>query len=347
MNFLTKYLASKSGKFICDAPFSQVYIYPDGRVYLCPDCYLTPSAAIGNLNKNSFDEIWNSVTAQFIRREALRGIYHYCSTTYCLSDTNFHAKTIPDKNIKYTCIQKKYPKMVCIGADSECNAACIMCRKELSRMSDEELKESNSKIEKLYIPILKDAEFLTLSTTADPFGSRNTRLLLKTAANTYPKLKFNILTNGILCDEFNCKELGIENRLNKIMFSIHASNRNTYNDIVKNGNWDKVCKNIEWAEEQRDKNKINTLYLAFVVSSKNYYDIPDFIEFAKNHKIKALFWLCRDWGDNLSNSGEQLEVWDMRHPKFSEYCNIINNIDFNNEFAAFSPEIMNIKRRRI
>ena len=52
------------------------------------------------------------------------------------------------------------------------------------------------------------------------------------------------MTNGILCDKYNCKELGINGKINKVMFSIHASNRETYEKVVKHGNFEKMYEKI-------------------------------------------------------------------------------------------------------
>ena len=338
---LFAFLSKEKNKkvFACPAVFSQVYIYPDGRVFLCPDCYMSSKALIGNLNEYPFEKIWNSKKAIEVRKEVKKGIYNYCKPSYCFAKSNYNCRLIPFKNIDYSPKQKKFPKMVCIGSDCECNVNCIMCRPTLSRLTDEELVEMNKKIDSIFIPILKDAEELTLSTTADPFASRHTSLLMKTAVEKYPNLKLNLLTNGILCSKTKCDELGVTSRLSKIMVSFHASNEETYNNVVKNGNFKKVIQNIEWLSELKGNNKIDALFFAFVVSSKNYQDIPNFVEFTKKYNAKALFWCCRDWGGNLKNSDEPLEILQYSHPKHQEFVNILKQVDMNSDKCYFSPEL--------
>lgn len=322
-------------KFICPGAFSEVYIYHDGRVFLCPDCFMTKNAEIGNLNNNTFEEIWNSQKAITIRKEILKGKYNYCSPSLCFAKSNYNIRLVPFKNIEYKAFQKEFPKMVCIGADCECNANCIMCRKDIVHYTDEELIEYKKKVDSLYIPILKNAETLTLSTTGDPFASRNTRYLMKTAAKTYPNLKFNLITNGIFCDEFNCNDTGITDRLSNVMVSIHASNEETYNKVVKNGNFKKVEENIRWLKTLKDAKKIKGLFLAFVVNSQNYKDIPDFVEFAKSHDIVALFWSCIDWGGNLkSEDGVPVGI-SPNHPYFNDLVSVLNTIELETEYSHF------------
>lgn len=348
MNFIEK-IKSKfiKKKFVCPGAFTQAYIYHDGRVFLCPDCLMSPQAEIGNLNNEPFEKIWNSKKAVQIRKEILKGKYNFCGPPYCYSKSNYNIRLVPIKNVEYKPVLDKFPRMVCIGADWECNANCIMCRKELCRLSDEDLKIFNERIEKQYIPILKDAEELTVSTTGDPFASRNTRLLMKTAAEKYPNLKFSLITNGIMCDKFNCDEFGITNRLSSVMVSVHASNEETYNKIVGHGNFKKVQENLEWLKSLKEEKKIKGLYLAFVVSAKNYDDIPAFIEFAKKYNAVALFWGCFDWGGNLKHSDEPLDLLRPDNPKREKLKEVLNSIELETEYSHFSIQLRRLKTNKI
>jgi radical SAM protein with 4Fe4S-binding SPASM domain len=330
-------------KFICPGAFSQVYIYPDGRVFLCPDCLMSPKAEIGNLNNNSFEEIYNSKQAQKIRKEILKGKYNFCSPVMCFSKSNYNIRLTPFKNLELKAVQSKFPKMVSIGADAECNVNCIMCRPHISRLSNDELIQLKEKVKNLYLPILKDATTLTLSTTADPFASRNTRFLMKEASKQYPNLKFHLLTNGLLCDEFNWIDTGIINRVECVMVSIHASCEEVYNKVVKNGNFKHVEKNIQWLKQQKEQGKIKGLFLAFVVNAKNYEDIPNFIEFAKSNNAVALFWPCIDYGGNL-HSDEPLNICHPQNPKHEKLLEVLNSIELETDYSHFSLGIRRLKK---
>lgn len=299
-----------------------------------------PDALIGNLYEKPFEEIWNSKKAIAIRKDALKSSYNHCHIQQCIAKSNYNARLIPLSNdTDFNLKQKSFPKMVCIGADSECNVNCVMCRPRLSRMTDEELGIANKRIHELYIPILKDAKWLTLSTTADPFASRNTRLLMQTASETYPDLKFNLITNGILCDKFNCDHIGITGRLSRIMVSIHAATEETYNNIVKNGNYKKLLENLEWLKSLVEEKSLNQLFLAFVVSSKNYHEIPLFAEFAKKYGAIPLFWGCIDWGGNLSHSDERLDITTNSHPKHNELIKVLKTFADEPGSVYLSPQL--------
>ena len=338
-NFFTKIFKKK---FICPGAFSQVYIYPDGRVFLCPDCLMTSDAEIGNLYNETFDKIWNSKKAINIRKKILKGEYLYCNVRFCASRSNFNYRLVPFSGLEYKKTQKTYPKMVCIGADSDCNVNCIMCRPEISKMSKDELDIFGKRITDLYLPILKDANELTVSTTGDPFASKNTKELMKKAAETYPNLKFNIITNGILCNKASCDEIAITERLSRVMVSIHSSTEETYKKIVKNGNYARVIENISWLMQLKEIGMLKDLFFAFVISSKNYEDIPLFIDFAKRYGAEPLFWSCIDWGGNLDFSDEPLDILNPSHPKHNYFLAILNSEKVKAHKSYFSVNVRNL-----
>ncbi len=306
---------------------------------------MSMDAQIGNLYEQPFEDIWNSQKAIQIRKQILKSRYPYCKLPFCISGSNYNFRLIPRKNVSYSPVQKSYPKMVSIGPDSECNLNCIMCRPSLSRLSDEELEIHNKRIDDLYLPILKDAEELTLSSTGDPFASRNTRMLMKKAAEIYPDLKFNLITNGLLCNRFNCDDVGITERLSRVMVSIHAATEETYNTVVKNGDFPKLIENLKWLSQMVGEGKIKELFFAFVVSAKNYKDIPAFIEFAKKNNAKALFWGCIDWGGNLDNYDEPLDIIMPEHPKYNEFVEFLALQNFADKNAYFSFPIKRLLKK--
>lgn len=306
---------------------------------------MSMDAQIGNLYEQPFEDIWNSQKAIQIRKQILKSRYPYCKLTFCISGSNYNFRLIPRTGVSYNPVQKSYPKMVCIGPDAECNLNCIMCRPSLSRLSDEELEIHNKRIDELYLPILKDAQELTLSTTGDPFASRNTRLLMKKSAEMYPDLKFNLITNGLLCNRFNCDDVGITERLLRVMVSIHAATEETYNKVVKNGDFHKLIENLKWLSQMVGEGKIKELFFAFVVSAKNYKDIPAFIEFAKKNNAKALFWGCIDWGGNLDNCDEPLNIIMPEHPKYNEFVEFLALHDLADKNAYFSFPIKRLLKK--
>lgn len=63
-----KYFVSKNGSRSfegsrCSANYSNLFILPDGKVTICEQLYWNPRFIIGDLNKQSIQEVWNSPKA--------------------------------------------------------------------------------------------------------------------------------------------------------------------------------------------------------------------------------------------------------------------------------------------
>ena len=91
----------------------------------------------------------------------------------------------------------------------------------------------------------------------------------------------------------------------------------------------------------KDSDKINELYIAFVVTSKNYENILDFIKFAEDNKIQALFW------EAIGNQTkkERLDICNPSHPDFINLLNLLKTINLESEYAHFSKTFHYIKNR--
>lgn len=69
--------ASFLGRKTCFSPWLNIEIRPDGDLTFCPDF---PDYIIGNINRESFQEIWNGERARKFRRLLLeRGLFPLCS----------------------------------------------------------------------------------------------------------------------------------------------------------------------------------------------------------------------------------------------------------------------------
>lgn len=325
-------------KKICKHPFEQVFILYNGDVWLCCDVFWKEPCVIGNILESSFEEIWNSEKAKNIRKKMLKQDYSLCHYNGCHDKFNISSlqfSYLSDKKIKHKPHMDSYPRLVNFNSDCECNVRCVTCRDEIYRLSDAELKAQNERIEKIYLPILKDAEMVTLNGSGELFASRHSRLLIKSIISRYPKIRFNLLTNALLCDQYNCDRLELTDRIESIAVSLHAATKQTYQKMVLDSNYDKVLENLNWIKENVDKGKIKKLFFVFVVTSLNYKEMPEFVEFAKKYNADAYFWGCSDWGNVLKNSHSFLSVSTPNHPEFNEFLKVLKSCDFSQSHAHF------------
>lgn len=101
-------------------------------------------------------------------------------------------------------------------------------------------------IDDYFIPMLKNTELILIDGSGEVFCSKFGRQFIRKVCDKYPKIRFEILTNGFLCNEKNLKELGLYDKLSLITVSLHATTKETYEKIVKGIDFDKVIENIKF-----------------------------------------------------------------------------------------------------
>lgn len=328
---------------ICKAPFFYIEIFADGEVHNCCPSYIKYS--IGNIYKNSIEEIWNSKRAKTIRKQILANNYSCCRTELCANDSNPALKELEyvDTNIELK-EEMPLPKFVKFCHDFECNVHCITCRKNVMCQSKEELERLNSEIEKYYLLILKGAETVCMNGIGDCLASRHGRIFLKKIAEVYPNIKFDLHTNGLLCNEKNLKELNILDRISVVEISLHATTKETYDKIVLGSDWNKVIKNIEWLAKLKKQGKIDDLLLFFVVDNINYKEMPDFVKLAEKYGAQAYFWTYRNWGVQNEKEARAMSIFDKRHRDYNDLVEVLHNDIFKSKNCHLNPILLEISQ---
>lgn len=312
-------MAKTNKKPICMAPFTEVEVYENGNVNCCCLQY-TDNFTFGNIFKDGgFEKVWNGRRAKAFRREVNNGNYTFCNTQIC----NF-GRLAPKKTRQN--LNAEYPKYVTIGYDKTCNLMCTTCRDCIIRdrtMTDEELDEN---IEKYYLPICKNAEELILNSIGECLISKHSRRLIQKVSETYPNLKFNIMTNGTVCNEIVLKHLGLIGRLSTVQISINAATKKTYNKITRTGNFDCVMKNLKWLSEQKKKGEIPCIIINFVTHKGNYKEMPAFVELATKYDVTASFWEVQNWGyTKFFDKFDDNAVFHRDNPLFDDFLNVLKN----------------------
>ncbi len=324
----------------CKRPFEEIEINVTGEVYTCCPNW-NKFYSIGNIYKNSFDEIWNSEKAMTLRDKVKNNDYSLCDMQGCLYLKQQYFDSLYHTNC--TKFMNEYPKTVKFVYDYECNIACKICRDHIKRLSDEELSLLNSKIETFFLPLLKGAKVLIINAHGDPFGSRHSRLVIQKAAQKYPDLKFDFHTNGILCNESNFKSLNITpDKISKIRISIHAATKETYGRIVPNGEvlFPKITENLKYLAKIRERCSF-PVYIHFVVSSINYREIPQFVDIAHKYNASPRFWEFRQ--ENCSyQMQENLYVVNKDHPLHSDLLKVLKDKRVKRNKDFFSPAIYDL-----
>lgn len=325
-------------KRICMAPFSEVEIDELGNINCCCMQY-TNNYSFGNIFKEGFDAVWNGERAKHFRRDVIAGKYTYCNTEICNFGRLKPRKSRPP-------LTAPYPKYVTIAYDNTCNLMCTTCRDKIIRKCDFTEEELDKNIEQYYMPICKDAEELVLNPIGECLVSKHSRKLIQKVAEKYPDINFNIMTNGVACNEIVLKNLGLINKLSAVQVSIHAAKKETYNKITRTGNFDCVMKNLKYLSEEKKKGNIPCVIMNFVVHSLNYREMPAFVELAKNLDLEVSFWEFQNWHScAMSENYEKYTVWDCNHPEYADFLQILKNPIFDYEQCVLNTLFSDMRKK--
>lgn len=322
--------------FFCNQPFNRIEIYEDGKVFNCCPPFLN-YYSIGNIYETSFDEIWNGDKAKNLRRKILNGDFSLCSDS-CNQKMNNEVDSTD-----FSEIIDIYPTEISISSDNICNVKCKICRdNQLVTKYDKENLENE--IEKLWLPVFKDAKLLRFGCSGEPFASKKETMIIKMAAEKYPDLRFHFHTNGILADEEMLKSLNVFYKTDIITLSLHSASRWTYNKIVIGGNWDKVMKNIKLYSKMKQDNIIKKFRMIFVVYSENYKDMEKFVKLAKKYNAVAEFWALR-YVENtkIGQNFEKYSLLNKNHKHHKDLVKILKKPIFESENVMLYPELKELR----
>ena len=328
----------------CSFPFENIEIDLNGDVFTCCSNWIN-NYALGNIYENSLDEIWNGEKARILREKILNGDYSICSKDYCQYRNGDFPMGHLEEN-EMTSIMAKMPTIVKLSYDKECNIACRICRDNVIKNSAEELQKLDEHFEKRILPAMKDAKIVTINAHGDPFGSRHCRKVIKKLMETFPDIKFDFHTNGTLCDRNLLRRLHVENKIEVMRISVSAATAETYGKIVINGEklFEKLKSNLKMLGELK-KSQNFEFYVHFIVNSKNYIEMLDFIDLAEECNATPCFWEftfdCVWYAKNLDKSWE---ITDENHPEFEKFRKILQDKKFDKYEIFMSPLLLKIRK---
>ncbi len=314
---------------ICHYPYTSIQINEEGDVHCCchPWC---SSFSLGNILKQPFSEIWNGGRAQEFRKQFKDDNYKYCKLDVCIN--------APDRQFKTNLLAEKYPEVVALSYDRICNVECIFCR---TCNIHQDLSQFDKNMDSWIPEVFKNAERVSLSGVGEALASMHTRNLMSKIAKLYPSIKFDILTNGVLMDEKNLKELGIIDNLGVIRFSFHSVKKSTYKKLVKRGNFDKVMTNIKYIADLYKKGKVQQLEFRFVINSINYKEMIPFAKMAKKLGANVTFLNLLE-NEDTKDLFEKLNVIDKNHREYNNFVKLLKNPIFKEDFIFINKELFSL-----
>lgn len=292
-NYIEYNLTRKYGplEHICYAPYTSMFFSKIGKVSPCYASYNDKSSSI---DKMSIMEIWKQGSFKNIREEhekfELNKTCVFCEK-FILEKS--YKMLLMNKYEHYAFSKSKYPQIMEFELSNRCNLACVMCDANLSstiartegvvnenkNMYDEIFVEEL----KTFIPHLKLAEF----TGGDPFLIDIYYEIWEIISNINPKCHLLITTNA---NTMNDKIKNLLQKHKNIHFnvSIDSLQKENYEKIRKNGNFDKAMSNIKFFINYCRENKTN-LNILVCPLIYNWHELPDFVYFANDNNINVFY----------------------------------------------------------
>lgn len=178
-------------------------------------------------------------------------------------------------------VLKSLPRTLNIVLTSKCNLNCIMCEnsKENIELSDKQFED--------IIEIMPYLQKLTLRGGEVFLDKRLYNLLDEAGKNN---INIEIVTNGQLLNKYIINKL-IDNKV-EITFSIDSVDEKNYEYIRVGGSFKKLLKNLKNFKEFKKIKKSEILTrLTMVVMKRNYKEIENIIEFAKEYGFNEIYLL--------------------------------------------------------
>jgi MoaA/NifB/PqqE/SkfB family radical SAM enzyme len=201
------------------------------------------------------------------------------------------------------------PYAVRLHLSQYCNLDCIFCNTKWLRMA--KLKDHTFKKEmetKDWIKVIKEGSRFGVKEWqicggGEPLFNKNKAREVILEIKKY-KGYGSLVTNGTLFSEELIEDMVIIG-WDELCFSIDSPNFEAYSEIRRNGDLNKVKKNINLFNYYKKKHSTNKpiLSINFVVCTKNYLQIPKMIEICSKKKIHGIQLL-------------ELVVWSEKEKKY-------------------------------
>ncbi len=276
--------------YICHAPFKSLTFFLDGDIFAC---WYNKQFKLGKFPENTINEIWFGKKREQLKKHITNNDLT-CGCDECernFKNYNFHSTGA----LQYDRLTEKaikYPVSLDFQISNTCNLECIMCHGEYSSAirQNREKKElymnpyNDEFVSQLgeFIPYLKRASF----TGGEVFLTNIYYKIWEKIYQSNPATLISVTTNGTVLND-KVKDILEKLRFN-ITISIDSLDRDNYEIIRKNADYDKVLENIKYFTEYT-KRKKTSLSARICPMRQNWKDLPELIKFLNDRNISIYF----------------------------------------------------------
>ncbi len=323
----------------CKKCFEMLYVSPNGNVRMCP----WNARIVGNLKKNTLEEIWHGEALEDLRREFIKGNLVDCNEPVCpdcinrfseddiqgnanhLYESTSMETTEEEMNNLYNNLPR-LPLALSLAYDERCNHACPSCRSCIMKVSDEykkDLEIITNNIE----PYLTETVAIATNGLGDLFVCSELLEMISRFRPQKDSFKMHIETNGVLfkANWDKIKHLG-DYELT-VAVTPNSFDRETYKYLAGVDDLERFEESMRFITDLKHDGKVDRIRMIMVVQDSNFRQIPEFVKKsievydADEVVLRPIFqWFGLSEDERLFKN-----VLNPCHPYHKEYLEILKD----------------------
>ena len=308
----------------CDSPFVKFETLMDGSVAPC--CSIWTQQRLGNLDGQSFAQIWNSESAQAMRASILDGSYRHCNKQRCsfiIDDVLPKRDDVTDPDLRHiidasVTEMAKGPRWLFLAHDVTCNLACPSCRGGIE-VADAEQERRFAIIERDVFGPLLNAEgevLISVSGQGDPWSSPHYRSILRYMSDHDLDARLDLHTNALLMNEARWAQYpGLEKYLPSVNVSIDSCTPWVYAVLRRPGTWAKLLPNLQFIAAKRARGNFREFHINATIQLDNFHEMPALVDLAETLGADSVrLYMMQNTGGHLEHDFDHKNIGSANHP---------------------------------
>jgi molybdenum cofactor biosynthesis enzyme MoaA len=220
------------------------------------------------------------------------------------------------------------PRSLDICTDPRCNLFCESCRHARITTLTPAQERGNAIALGVLRALGRELRQLNLSNGEPLYSPFYLELLRGLNRREFPLLEVDIVTNGQLLDKAKWSSLGEgASFVNSIAISVDAATEETYETVRRGGRWARMMENLAFAAELRQSGQISRLLLTYVVTARNFREMPAFVQLGKSLGADRVVFADIQPVDGMSLSHRSSAVHLPEHPLNASYREVLRAKD--------------------
>jgi len=317
-------------KILCNYPFTHFEVNnPNGDVTFC----CNHKMVLGNVNRNSIEEIWNGAAYKNIRRKFLEGrifeiCHERCPVLHGWKDyekLDWYKGLPKDSEIYKNAVRNEEeisggkveltsrPRWLRFSTSYACNLKCYHCfqrsdREEMLRLPGNFFEDIKRHLHRAQIIFFYGGE---------PLIERSNLKLMEYMAQNKFHVKVFLISNGTILND-SIKSILEKLNLSLMDISVDSTDKDLYEELRYPARWPETLEHIRFFSELMKK-KGGNLFISLTINKKNENELVNFIKFARELSAMPFFQFAHNLSKDASFR-KNYEILSIKEHKEARDC---------------------------